>query len=165
MRLEGYGIGTDIPDGWEGRIFRLAGGWPTLHVANFPLPPTDGEFGSLALSSMTASGAFLALTEYAPRLARRGLFGSRTVTRSLAAADFDSHVMVRMRPGRFGVQRFFTVGTRPFCLHVVVGSSPSVSGLAAGASSILAGLRIDPFSTFAGPEGAPGADEGSLRRL
>jgi hypothetical protein len=156
---------AELPAGWEGRIFALAGGWPTLHVANFPLPATDGEFGSVALSTMDANGVFLALTEYAPGLAGRGLFGPRAVTRSLAASDFDSRVMVRTRPGRFGVQRFFTVGSRPFCLHVVVGSLPSVSGLAAGASSILAGLRIDPDSTFPGPDGAPEADQGSLHRM
>jgi hypothetical protein len=165
MRLEGFGIRGDLPAGWEGRIFRLAGGWPTLHVANFPLPPTDGEFGSAALSTMGSAGAFLSLTEYAPRLAGRGLFASRAVTRSLAAADFDARVMVRMRAGRSGVQRFFTVGTRPFCLHVVVGSLPSRSELAAGVSSILTGLLIDPDFTFPGPEGATEADEGSLRRL
>jgi hypothetical protein len=163
MRLEGYGIGAELPSGWEGRIFRLFGGWPTLHVANFPLPPTDGEFGSVALSAMGSSGVFMALTEYAPRLAGRGLFGSRAVTRSLAATDFDSHVMVRMRPGRFGVQRFFTVGARAFCLHVVVGSLPSVGQLAAGATSILSGLRIDPDFTSPGPDAAPEADQGSLR--
>jgi hypothetical protein len=165
MRLEGYGIHAELPDGWEGRIFRLFGGWPTLHVANFPLPPKDGEFGSVALSTMDSSGAFLALTEYAPGLAGRGLFGSPVITRSLVAGDFDSRVMVRMRPGRFGVQRFFTVGTRPFCLHVVVGSLPGVSQLAAVASSILAGLRIDPDSGFPGPEGGPEADQGSARRM
>jgi hypothetical protein len=114
---------------------------------------------------MGSSGVFIAVTEYAPRLAGRGLFASLAVPHSLPAADFDSRVMVRMRPGRFGVQRFFTVGTRPFCLHVVVGSVPSVSRLAAGGSSILAGLQIDPDSTFPGPEGAPAADEGSLRRM
>ena len=165
MRLEGYGIHAEIPEAWEGRIFRLFGGWPTLHVANFPLPPSDGEFGSAALSTMDATGAFLALTEYAPWLAGHGLFASQAVTRSLAAADFDSRVMVRMRPGRFGVQRFFTVGTRPFCLHVVVGSDPGVRQLAAGGSSILAGLRIDLDSGFPGPEGGPEADQGSARRL
>jgi hypothetical protein len=165
MRLQGYGILADLPAGWEGRIFRLADGWPTLHVANFPLPSADGEFGSLALSTMGPSGVFIALTEYAPRLAGRGLFGSRAVTRSLAAADFDSRVMVRLLPGRFGVQRFFTVGPRPFCLHVVVGSLPGLSELAAGASSILAALQIDPASTSPEPGGAPEADEGSLRRM
>jgi hypothetical protein len=165
MRLEGYGIHAELPDGWEGRIFRLLGGWPTMHVGNFPLPPNDGEFGSGALSTMDSKGAFLALTEYAPRLAGRGLFGSRTVTRSLAAPDFDARVMVRMRPGRFGVQRFFTVGTRPFCLHVVVGAVPGVGQLAAGVSSILAELRIDADSGFPGPEGGPEADQGSVRRF
>jgi hypothetical protein len=165
MILESYGIRIDLPAGWEGRIFRLAGGWPTLHAANFPLPPSDGEFGGVALSTMGSNGVFLALTEYAPRLAGRGLFSDREVTRSLAAADFDSRAMARIRPGRFGVQRFFTVATRPFCLHVVVGSPPGVNQLAAGASSILEGLRIDPESGFPGPEGGPEADQGSLRRV
>ena len=39
MIVEAHGIGLDVPDGWEARIYRRPHGDPTLHAANFALPP------------------------------------------------------------------------------------------------------------------------------
>jgi len=166
VRIEGYGIGVDLPAGWEGRIFRLVEGWPTLHAANFALPPEDGEFGSLALSSMGPAGVFIALTEYTPRLAGRGLFGSQGLRLPLAG-DFDSRALVRLRSGRFGVQRFFTAAERALCLYVGVGSVPSRAALVDTARPVLSTLEIGP-ATPASTEGQDSGAEAtgaSLRRL
>jgi hypothetical protein len=120
MRLAGYGIEVDVPEGWEGRIFRHEGGEPTLHVGNAPLPVQDGDFGAGAIASMDPGGVFLALTEYGIELAGRGLFEPAGPPRNLAAAEVSPAALQRTLPGRAGLQRFFTASGRAFCLYLVV---------------------------------------------
>ena len=52
MILRAHGMSVDLPDGWEGRIFRRRHGDPTLHAGTFALPQDDGEFGSRATAAM-----------------------------------------------------------------------------------------------------------------
>jgi hypothetical protein len=121
VKISGHGIEVDLPDGWDGRIYRRPEGDPTLHAANFPLPAEDGDFGARALGSLGPDGIFIVLTEYRPDLAGEGLFSARGLPDSLQASEFSADALQRPRPGQSGVQRFFTVGRRPFCLYVVVG--------------------------------------------
>lgn len=123
MRLDGYGIQVDVPEGWEGRIFRHEGGEPSLHVANFALPVEDGDFGATSIASMRAGGVFLALTEFGIELAGRGLFDQPGPPRRLRAADLSPAALQRTIPGLAGVQRFFTASGRAFCLYLVVGAA------------------------------------------
>ncbi|MGH9268892.1 MAG: hypothetical protein ACRD0D_12050, partial [Acidimicrobiales bacterium] len=50
-RLARFGIGCALPDGWEGAIYRRSPDAgedprPVVHLANFALPPSRGDFGS-----------------------------------------------------------------------------------------------------------------------
>jgi hypothetical protein len=142
MKIAGYGIRIDLPRGWEGKIYRRPEGDPTLHVGNFPLPAQDGDFGSGALSTMPPSGVFIVLTEYRQEDAARRLFAAPDLPIPIAASDFSPQALQRILPGLSGVQHFFTHAGRPFCLYVVVGSTPSTGKLVRAANRVLATLSI-----------------------
>jgi hypothetical protein len=152
MRLSGHGLEVTVPRGWEGRVFRLPEAGPTLHAANFALPPRDGSFGATAVSEMADDGVFVAVVEFGPELAGRGLFSSEGVPEPLRARDLSPRAMQRRVPGRAGIQRFFSVGGRAFCLYAVVGSRPSRQALVAEANRLLGTMRVDPHHrAVAGP--------------
>jgi hypothetical protein len=144
VELSGYGITVDLPSRWEGRIYKRPEGDPTLHAANFPLPLEDGDFGSGALAAMHAGGAFLVATEYERALAGRGLFSPVAPAPLPATSELDPWALLRVRRGQFGIQRFITIGGRPFCVYVVVGSDPSPSALLAEANGVLRTLSVVP---------------------
>ena len=127
MRIAGHGIAVDLPDGWEGRIFKRTHGDPTLHAATFALPFDDGEFGSRATARMPAGATFLTLTEYRPGqglVPGRGLFEARAIPLPLDRSRFRSNRLLVARRGQAGFQHFFTEGGRPFCLYAVIHEPP-----------------------------------------
>jgi hypothetical protein len=146
MRLARHGLEVRVPSGWEGRVFRLPGAGATLHAANFALPARDGSFGASAVSHMADDGVFVAVVEFSPGLAGRGLFADRGVPGPLRARDASPRAMQRLIPGRAGIQRFFTVGGRAFCLYAVVGSTPSRDVLIGRANDLLRSVRVAPRS-------------------
>lgn len=152
MRLAAHGIALELPRGWHGRIFRRAGAPPTVHAANFELPPDDGDFGSGATERMPDGGAFLALKEYeaGPRLhAGQGLFESGSIPLPLDTRQFGPRRLQVGRRGQAGMQHFFTASGRPFCLYAVVKAPGAVAHAAAqpeqvrSLSHVLSTLTID----------------------
>lgn len=145
-RLEGSGLAVDLPPGWDGQIGRAAGAGlqgaaaavraPTVaHFANFPLPAERADFGAEAVAQMRAGDVFVALFEFGAESAGQALFASQGLPR-IAPGDFDRNTLQHGLPGQSGLQRFFHLGTRAFCLYVVVGSHldradavPSVNAL------------------------------------
>ncbi|CAN5860492.1 hypothetical protein BH23ACT5_BH23ACT5_01620 [soil metagenome] len=131
MRVSGHGVSVDLPSGWEGTIRGeppvgvqgAAGGeWPTVaHLANFPLPAERADFGGDVVESMRVGDVFVVLFEYDSSSAETALFAHEGVPR-VAAADFHRDALQHGVPGQSGLQRFFRVGRRAFCLYVVVGS-------------------------------------------
>jgi hypothetical protein len=133
--LLAHGLRIELPPGWEGRIYRRRGGDPTLHAANFPLPISDGDFGSRATARMPVGGIFLVLTEYRPGQGLEpgvGLFASRSLPLPLELRHFNARTLHVGRRGQAGVQHFFTAGERPFCLYAVI--RPPARGSRAGAA-------------------------------
>src|ERR671931_1964507 len=124
MRLSGHGIAIDLPTRWEGRIYRRPRGDPTLHAANFVLPLDDGDFGSASIEMMPSHGIVVILAEYRRGLAGEGLFRHEGLPLPLPAFRLRRRALQRIQRGRWGLQRFFTEGGRPFCLYAVVGSTP-----------------------------------------
>ena len=119
-RLAAFGISVEVPPGWDARVFRHDGGEPTLHLASFGLPTDDGEFGTRATAEMTGDAIFLALTEYRvqPRDLERGIF-AKPQPHEVMAAMLSARSLVLPLPGQRGVQRFFSVAARAFCLYIV----------------------------------------------
>lgn len=149
MRLDGRGIRTDLPGGWEGQLdeglAQLADGAvrPTVaHMANFPLPPGRGDFGGGAIETMVPGDALIVLYEYGPESVGQPLFKAQGVPRFVRAEDFDRAVLHAAVPGMSGVQRFFTHAGRPFCLYVVVGSHIDRVDVLGQINSVLASLEI-----------------------
>jgi hypothetical protein len=155
VRLSGHGLAIELPDRWEGRIYRRPGGHPILHAGSFRLPQDDADFGTQAIQAMGGADAFLALLEYEPSSAGTPLFNEPRIPRPVHASDLSPKAFARRIPGRLGVQRFFTVhGTRPFCLYLVVSkglAAPAATPLAV-ANEVLGTLSIDAGIGSAGGE-------------
>jgi hypothetical protein len=135
----------ELPDRWEGRIYRRPGGHPVLHAGSFRLPDDDADFGTQAIRAMGDADAFLAVLEYDPSSAGTPLFNEPDIPRPIDASDLSPRAFPHRVPGRAAVQRFFTAhGTRPFCLYLAVskGGAASARSLTM-ANAVLATLRID----------------------
>lgn len=137
-RLSGSGIAVDVPSGWEGRIYSRApagragspgvqprGGPPVenavLHVASFPLPPGIGDYGGGATELMTNTDLLVVLMEHGRQSVGTALFASMGLPR-ITADEVSTTCLQRLIEGQGGVQKFFTVNNRSFCLYVVFGS-------------------------------------------
>jgi hypothetical protein len=142
MRIAGHGIEIDLPDGWEGRIYRRPEGQPILHAASFALPADDGDFGSASVAGMPANGVFIVLAEFDPDALGGPLFAHQGLPLPLRATDAHPRALQRLGRGRAGVQRFFTSGRRPFCLYVVIRSDPVRAAQIDKANLLLRSLSI-----------------------
>ncbi len=127
MRIQFHGIEVDVPQGWDGEIYRrnpegLGGDtMPVMHLANFPLPSDRGDFGSGAVELMRSDGVLIALAEFGPDSVGTALF-AREGFPVVRAEDFAPEQMQRPLPGQSGAQYFFTENGRSFCLYVALGS-------------------------------------------
>lgn len=157
MTIEAHGIAAELPQGWSGRIFRLAGGGATLHAATFAVALDDSTFGDASTAAVPAGGSFFALTEYLPGGGLEpgiGLFAPRRFPRPLDPTSFSTRKLAHARPGQSATQHFFTASGRPFCLYVVIGEAPSRLRRREQLDSldrVLASVRVAPASAPAAP--------------
>jgi len=79
-KLSRAGIEVDLPDGWDGRIYRRqaddAVTRRALHAANFALPPGLGDYAVGAAEQMGAGDVLVVLLEFDPDSAGQGLFAT-----------------------------------------------------------------------------------------
>jgi hypothetical protein len=143
-----HGLRVRLPDRWEARLFLRDATAdadesvnPVLHVANFPLPPRRGDFGSGAVEVMGAGHAFIALLEYGAAEAGTPLFAARGLPRP-ALRDFAPNALQRPLRGQLGCQRFFTERGRAFCLYVVLGSRQHAAQLVGEVHSVLDNITV-----------------------
>ncbi len=149
--IEAFGLSANLPTGWDGAIFRrevdlestAAEGVenPTLHLANFALPPNRGDFGSGAVEVMGRRGVLVCLVEYGDDSVGTALFDHRRPA-ELKADDFATHTLQRPQAGQGGQQQFFTENDRAFCLYTVIGSHRMRNVLTPVANEALAGIVI-----------------------
>jgi hypothetical protein len=144
-RVDAFGLSVDVPAGWEARGFRHEGGEPTIHLANFTLPPSDGEFGTRATGHMREGSIFVTLTEYrlAPADLDRGIFAN-DIPRAVSLDAFSDRSLLLPRPGQRGHQRFFSAAGRGFCLYVVLRSQNRAGALLGAANACLRSLVVRP---------------------
>ena len=137
-QLTGSGLGVDVPSGWEGRIYTRPPEPSGLRAVStmasakkpparcstsrsFPLPPETGDYGGGAVELMSSKDLLVVLFEHGRQSAGTPLFAATSIPR-LAAHDVSTMQLQRLLEGQGGVQRFFTVAGRAFCLYVVFGS-------------------------------------------
>jgi hypothetical protein len=150
VTLEAHGIAAELPQGWSGTIFRLAGGGATLHAATFALVSDHSSFGDASTAVIPTGGSFLALTEYLPGGGLEpgvGLFAPRRFPRPLDPASFSTRKLAHARRGQSATQHFFTASRRPFCLYVVIADAPSRFDRRAqleALNRVLASVRVAP---------------------
>jgi hypothetical protein len=86
---------------------------------------------------------FVSLIEFGPAETSTALFGEVDDLPVLEPAMFHRNQLQRRIRGQAGVQRFFTLSDRPFCLYVVLGSIARSVELVAKANEILRGLSVE----------------------
>jgi hypothetical protein len=153
-----YGLRVELPRAWEARLYRRIGPLraaghpeafghpeasvnPVLHLANFPLPPGRGDFGTGAVERMGAAHVFVSLVEYDRAEAGRPLFAARGLPRP-RLDEFAPQALQRRLPGQLGCQRFFTESGRAMCLYVVLGSRRHAADLVSETDTVLSGLEV-----------------------
>ncbi len=122
--------------GWKGERTQ-----PVLHLANFVLGSERGDFGSGVVDTMGPRHAFVSLLEYGPELAGTALFASSAMPRP-RRTEFSPDCLQRRLPGQLGFQRFFTVGSRAWCLFVVLGSAGQAPALVDDVNDTLVGVEV-----------------------
>jgi len=147
-KLARSGLEIDLPDGWDGRIYRReaeadATTRRAMHVANFALPPNLGDYATAAVERMQAGDVFVALIEFDPSSADQGLFKTQGLPGALGADAFSPTAMPRAIPGRTGTQHFFSSGGRAFCLYVVLGSHTGRAALLPLVNAVVGTIKID----------------------
>ena len=147
-KLSRSGLEIELPDGWDGRIFRReaeAGVTTrrTLHAANFALPPDLGDYATGAVERMQPGDVLVALIEFDPASAGLALFASDGLPAALGADAFSPTAMPRAVPGRTGAQQFFSSGGRAFCLYVVLGSHAERASLLPLVNAVVGTIKVD----------------------
>jgi hypothetical protein len=77
---------------------------------------------------MPEGGSFVAVTEYRPGAGLEpgvGLFAPHGIPPRVDPARFSPRGLAHPRPGQSGLQHFFSVARRPFCLYVVIAGGRS----------------------------------------
>lgn len=146
-RISGHGLSVDIPRGWDGAISRRShvSALPVLHASSMPLPPDRGDSGGVVVEKLGWSEVFVCLLEHEPSCAGSALFASEGLPLPLSPNWFSPRVLQGMRPVQSGVQRFFSVNGRAFCLFVVVGEHARRHRLVPAPNRVLSSLAVGPL--------------------
>jgi hypothetical protein len=154
MRMSSHGIDVDVPQGWDGEIYKRSSGAaalsadgegrtePVMHLSNFPLPTERGDFGSGAADEMRTDNVFVSLVEYARESAGKALFASSGLP-AVRAEDFAPDQMQRPMPGQSGAQYFFNHNGRAFCLYVALGSHARRHELVPEVNQVLSTIALE----------------------
>lgn len=146
-RLAGHGLAFDLPRGWDGAISRRTDvrALPVLHASSVPLPTDRGDSGGGVVEKLGWEEVFLCLLEHESSCAGTPLFASKGLPLPLSPDWFSPRVLQGMRPVQSGVQRFFSVNGRAFCLFVVVGEHARRHRLVTAANGVLSTLVVGPL--------------------
>lgn len=150
-RIAAAGLSIEPPAGWEASIFRRPPStgevtYPVVHAATVPLPAGRGDYGSGLVEMLGPSDVFVGVLEFGPDAAASPLFSSWRGVPGLTPDVYRPRALQRTIRGQAGVQRFFTVAGRAFCLYSVIGSMAQRVPLTARANQLVGSLRVDPSS-------------------
>lgn len=147
--LERHGLRAMVPRGWEcriGKTYESGEGEKTyslLHAATVPLVASRADYGGGVVENLGPNDVFVSLVEFGPEEAGSALFGEVAEIPVLEQSMFRRNQLQRRLRGQAGVQRFFTLNGRPFCLYVVLGSIVRSADLVERANELVQGLEVD----------------------
>jgi hypothetical protein len=152
--VESEGMRMALEPGWEIRIRKgadeAAGGkaLPVLHAATVPIPRDRGDFGSGLVETLGIEDAFLSIVEYGEEAVGTALFPVVARLPGMILPDeFDPSQLQRAIAGQAGLQRFFTLGDRAFCVYTVVGAFSRRAFVVPKVRGLLGGLEIQARSS------------------
>lgn len=138
--FERYGIGIDVPDGWDGRVFH-SGETRYVLLANFEIPSGVTGFSSELRGGLRPDQVTVFLQELTETCPCPG-FEFVDLPLSIGPSDMTSFEGV---PGEHAfARRTFVVADRWFDLWVEFGSEPAPGTLLAEVNDVLGNLRIGP---------------------
>jgi hypothetical protein len=167
-RLAGYGLSVEQPDRWEGRIYQRAvaagpptaagpgrsvaaaagpTGWsaerphPVLHLANFALPSSRGDYGTGAVEQMGPEHAFIALVQFGTDCLGTALYAPAGFP-TLNPRDFNPNGLQRRIAGQAGFQHFFTAQGKPLCLYIVLGAHRRAAELCGQLNQVIGRIEV-----------------------
>jgi hypothetical protein len=141
------GLAVTPPSGWEGSIYRRTatnGGitYPVMHAATVAMPPVRGDYGGGLVELLGPDDVFVSMLEFGPEAAGSALFRSLNAIPGLTPDAYRPRQLQRTIRGQAGVQRFFTVGGRAFCLYSVIGALANRIPLTDRANQLIGTLRV-----------------------
>ena len=147
-KLSRSGIEIELPDGWDGRIYRRQAEDAVttrraMHAANFALPPNLGDYAVSAVERMQTGDVLVVLLEFDPESAGTALFRNEGLPAFLGADAFSPSAMPRAIPGRTAAQYFFNLAGRAFCLYVVLGSHRERASMVPLVNAVVKTVKID----------------------
>jgi len=147
-RLEGHGISIRLPPAWEGRIFvpdlpSPAVNLPVVHATDRALATPRSSFAPELAARAGEEGTLLALVEYEPALAGRGLYAPGPPTPPISRDALHPGALQVPNPAQEGRQWFFSAAGRAFCLYLVVGIGRGLDARLTRVNELLASLRIE----------------------
>lgn len=147
-RMAAMGITVTPPSGWEATIFRRAPGpgertYPVVHAATVPIPADRGDYGSGLVELLGPNDVFVSFLEFGSDAAATPLFGALTAVPGLTPDAYRPRALQRTIRGQGGVQRFFSVSGRAFCLYSVIGSIANRVPLTGRANQLIGSFHID----------------------
>lgn len=146
--IEREGIRCEVPTGWDCRIGKHfeddegSRSFLFLHATTRPLTGLRADYGGGVVETLGTKDVFVALIEFGPGEAGSALFKVVDELPTLEVSQFHRNQLQRRIRGQAGVQHFFTLNGRPFCLYVVLGSIANAPALVDDANSFLTGLAV-----------------------
>jgi hypothetical protein len=141
------GLAVTPPAGWEAAIYRRppahgAQTYPILHAATVALPADRGDYGAGVVELLGPNDVFVSILDFGPDAARSPLFSGLTAVPGLTPDAYRPRQLQRTIRGQAGVQRFFSMAGRGFCLYSVIGSVGNRVVLTARANEVLGTIRV-----------------------
>jgi len=149
--IEREGLRARVPEGWDCRIgkqFETGEGERTflvLHAATRPLTGPRADYGGGVVETLGAKDVFVALIEFGAQEAGSALFKQVSELPTLEVSQFHRNQLQRRIRGQAGVQHFFTINGRPFCMYTVLGSIANAGMLVSRANELIRGLEVSTF--------------------
>jgi hypothetical protein len=146
-RISSAGLSVAPPSGWEATIYQRPARpgevtFPVVHAATVPLVAGRGDYGGGLVETLAADDVFVSFLEFGPDAARSPLFTQLRAVPGLTPDMYRPRQLQRTIVGQAGVQRFFTVQSRAFCLYSVIGAVANRVALTDRANQVIGTFRV-----------------------